>query len=283
VVRTVSVRSDFFVHSKIYKKFCESITTKVKQLRQGASIQENVTCDFGAMTMPAQVEIVEKLVGDATKKGAKLLTGGKRLLSNEREGKSESKRSTETKDAFYYPPTILADVTQEMKIAKEEAFGPVMTIMKFDDEKQLITMVNSTEYGLGSCVFTTDLSRAARIGRQIESGMVCVNDYGLVPMVQSLPFGGCKKSGFGVFNGYEGLRGFSRMQSIVTDRWPGVRTHAPPFLRYPIWPNSHEIIKEAVQLVYGPSYLRSLKALVNIVRLILQKKEANGQKNKKVK
>jgi len=166
-----------------------------------------------------------------------------------------------------------------MRIANEEAFGPVMTIIKFKDEKELIDMVNCTEYGLGSSIFTTDLGKARRLGSQIESGMVCVNDYGMVPLVQSLPFGGLKKSGYGVFNGYEGLRGFSRMQSIVTDRWPGVRTFAPPFLQYPVWPQAHEIIKEAVQLVYGRSYLNSIRAIGKILKLTLKGAKGGHQTN----
>ncbi len=81
-------------------------------------------------------------------------------------------------------------------------------------------VVNSTAYGLSSSIFTKDYSKAERICKQLETGMTCINDFAMVPMINSLPFGGTKDSGFGHFNGPEGLRGFCRIQSVVTDRLP---------------------------------------------------------------
>jgi len=131
-----------------------------------------------------------------------------------------------------------------------------------------VEMANSTEYGLGCSIFTTNYTRADRVARQIESGMVSINDFGMVPMIQSLPFGGCKKSGFGHFNGFEGLRGFSRTQAVVTDRFP-FRLEAPKFLQYPHSPHSHLIVQEGVRMIYGKSWLVSARSLINLLKLLL--------------
>lgn len=132
-----------------------------------------------------------------------------------------------------------------------------------------IAMANSTEFGLGSCVFTTDYARAERITSQLVTGMTSVNDFGMVPMVQSLPFGGIKSSGFGAFNGREGLIGFSRTHAVVTDRFP-MRTQTPKFLQYPQAPNAHRIAQHAVTMIYGPSWVESGKALVRMIKEIIK-------------
>jgi len=143
----------FYVQASIYDKFVAEIERRIKTLRQGTP----GTCDFGSMTMPAQVGIVDTLVQDAIAKGARLIKGGKQIPGT-------------PKNSLYYGITVLADVNNSMRIAKEEAFGPVMTIMRFEEEKDLLEAVNSTEFGLGSSVFTTDYKKADRVGRQIHSG-----------------------------------------------------------------------------------------------------------------
>jgi len=102
--------------------------------------------------------------------------------------------SAAARSPFYFQPTVLADVTPKMKIAYEETFGPVMTIMKFDTEADAIRLANSTVYGLGCSIFSADYTRAERIGAQMDCGQVSINDFAMVPMIQSLPFGGCKVS-----------------------------------------------------------------------------------------
>jgi len=248
----------FYVQAPIYDKFVAEIERRAKTLRQGTP----GTCDFGSMTMPAQVGIVDTLVKDAVAKGARLLKGGAQIPGT-------------PANSLYYGITILADVNHSMRIANEEAFGPVMTIIRFSEEKDLLEMVNSTEFGLGSSVFTTDYKKADRVGGQIRSGMLNINDYGTVPLIQSLPFGGVKYSGFGAFNGKEGLRGFSHTKSVVTDRFP-FRMAAPAFLRYPVADNAHLIAQQAVLMVYSASWLASAKALAGLIGLLLK-----GSKQKK--
>jgi len=101
--------------------------------------------------------------------------------------------------------------------------------------------------------------------------MVNINDFAMVPMLQCLPFGGVKDSGFGAFNGYEGLRGFSRVQSVCTDRF-GVRTDAPPFLQYPIPIYTPKIVQQIVRLVYGRGYQESISAIGKLIGIAFSKK-----------
>jgi acyl-CoA reductase-like NAD-dependent aldehyde dehydrogenase len=247
----------FYVHSAVYERFLAEAAALVAQLRQGdSSASGGPRCDIGAITMAPQLRNVEELVADAVLKGARVVCGAKRAASSA------------LASGLFYEPTILGDVTHAMRIANEEAFGPVMSVIKFDSEEHLLKMVNSTEYGLGSSLFTRDYARAQRVQRALQSGMVVVNDFAMVPTVQSLPFGGVKSSGFGAFNGPEGLRAFCATKSVVTDRFP-VRTYAPKFLQYPMPKQTPEIVKEAMKMVYGDGYLQSAAALARMLKHLI--------------
>lgn len=167
----------FLVQAGVYEKFAQAVLAKLKKTSQGASC-EGKRCDFGAITMPGQAEHVEALVQDAVDKGARVLAGG------EREGKAG-------KHPTYFQPTILADVDLSMDIATEETFGPVMTLIKWEDEEELEELCNSTPYGLGSSIFSRDYEKAERISKRIVTGMANINDFAIVPLIQSLPFGPC--------------------------------------------------------------------------------------------
>jgi len=250
-----------YVQSGVHDRFVEEIVKRVRTLSMGASSckPDGRRCDFGAITMPAQVKNYESLIDDAVQKGAKLLHGGVTYTDGDATGKG-----------VYFKPTILSDVTHKMRIANEEAFGPIMSIFKFDSEEEVIEQANCTNFGLGSCVFTRSLARAERVTSQLETGMTSINDFGMVPMVQSLPFGGVKHSGFGAFNGREGLIGFSRTHAVVTDRFPGMRTQTPKFLQYPVSKYAATIAQAAVKMIYGPSWMASAQALATMMKNIMK-------------
>jgi len=250
----------FYVQSGIHDKFVAEVVKRVKSLEQGASAcgEDGVRCDFGAITMAQQINVFTALIDDAVAKGAKLLCGGKRYTVAARTAKG-----------VYFQPTILANVDHSMRIANEEAFGPVMILLKFDKEEEAVAMANCTEFGLGSSVFTTDYARADRVSTALECGMTTVNDFGMVPMVQSLPFGGVRSSGFGAFNGREGLQGFSRTHAVVTDRFP-VRSQTPGFLQYPVSKEAHRIAQAGVSMIYGPSWSNSASALARMIKHIMR-------------
>jgi len=245
----------FLVQDGIYDEFLKKILIKLKKTRQGASCK-GLRCDFGAMTMPSQAKHVEKLIADATSKGARVLYGGKR-------------KGTEGKHPTYFEPTVLADVDLKMEIATEETFGPVMTVIRWKSEDELEKLCNSTPYGLGSSIFSKDYSKAERISKRIVTGMANINDFAIVPLIQSLPFGGVRASGFGAFNGKEGLRGFSYRKAITTDRL-GIRAAAPDWLQYPVSSSAKNIVQQAMFMVYGRSVGEAVMGCINMVRLVLK-------------
>jgi acyl-CoA reductase-like NAD-dependent aldehyde dehydrogenase len=231
----------FYIHESLYDRFVAEAKKRTSALRVGYTCPPNDRkdgtivrdCDVGAMTMKPQVAHVQRLVDDAIANGAKLICGGKQRID------------AEFPDGLYFEPTVLADVTHNIRIANEEVFGPVMTIMKFKTEEEVIRLANCTEYGLSSSIFTRDLayvviftlliasaltylcddgmpinSRGQRVASKMHAGMCSINDWGINHTIQSLPFGGVKRSGFGAFNGKEGLRGFSLARATVCDRFP---------------------------------------------------------------
>lgn len=144
-----------------------------------------------------------------------------------------------------------------------------MTIIKYNTDYELIKQVNNNQYGLGSSIFSCDLDHAEKLQRNLLTGMCNINDFASVPLIQSLPFGGIKQSGYGVFNGSEGIYSFCRQQSVVIDRWMFIRTYLPQCLQYPYHKNSVEIVKTGVDIVYGYSTWNSIKKMYRMVRLLL--------------
>jgi acyl-CoA reductase-like NAD-dependent aldehyde dehydrogenase len=168
-----------YAYEGVYEAFCAAALANVRQLRQGPPLGD-APVDCGAMVMPAQLSIVQALVDDAVQRGARLLAGGKRNAAHP--------------NGLFYEPTILAGVTHEMRIAREEVFGPVMCILRVpgNDDAAAVRMVNDCAYGLGSSVFSGNQKRAIRIAEQLRCGMATVNDFGVNYLVQALPFGGIK-------------------------------------------------------------------------------------------
>ena len=231
------------VFDHIYDEFVRKVQDITLRLRQGAPLSGKLV-DVGAMTMPGQVEIVERLVKDAIEKGVSLKAGG---------GRARQKPSK-----HYFEPTILADVTPDMRIMQDETFGPVMVIVRVRDEDEAIRLANATEYGLSSSVFSKDPARARRIADRIVAGSTCINDWALMYMVQDLPFGGVKGSGFGRLNGREGLRACTNVKSVIEDRLPIHRA-------IELFPGRHydyDVTREGVRLLYAQGVGKKVDALV---------------------
>jgi acyl-CoA reductase-like NAD-dependent aldehyde dehydrogenase len=242
-----------YVMDGIYDRFTGTIAEAVSALRQGPPLGgDGSDVDVGAMTMPHQVEIVDRLVQDALQKGARALCGGSRELG--------------PKQGQFYPPTVLVDVTHDMAIMREETFGPVMCIMRVRDEEEALRLANDTVFGLGSTVFTKDAQRAARIARRIRAGSTCINDYGLVYMANELPFGGVGNSGFGRLQGREGLRACTNIKAVMSDRFP---MHMASRI-YPVRPGDYEMVKAAVNLIYRPLKLSGLRARAEAIKNLIQ-------------
>eukprot|EP00122_Pirum_gemmata_P011201 Pgem_evm1s10368 len=244
-----------YVEEAVYEEFVKKVLPIIKEMRQGQPLtgEKDNKIDTAAMCMPAQITHIEALVADAKEKGANVLIGGE--------------RNTELGNGLFYKPTLITGITPDMRIAKEEVFGPVMAIVPWKTEDELLNIVNTgCPYGLGSSVFTNDRTRALRIANQIESGMTNINDFGINYLCQSLPFGGVKSSGFGRFAGPEGLRACCHVKSITEDRFPGVKTSLPPAFCYPVSCNSPAVASSLIEVAFESSWGKWAMSVVELLK-----------------
>ena len=190
-----------YVHESIYDAFVEKAVSLTKQLRfskPDGKFAEAGACDVGCMTAGFQLDIIEAQLEEAVARGAKILVGGKRL-----EG------------TLHFPPTVVVDVTHDMKLMTEETFGAVLPIMKFKTEAEAIELANDSPFGLSASVWSKDLVRAERVARALRTGNVSINNHMLTEGNPALPFGGVKDSGFGRYKGDWGLLTFSNPKSLI--------------------------------------------------------------------
>jgi succinate-semialdehyde dehydrogenase/glutarate-semialdehyde dehydrogenase len=178
----------FYVQSGIHDAFVAGLTDRMAALRIGPGAEEQT--QVGPMITAKAVQKIDRLVADALERGARATTGGKPI-----DGKG-----------FFYPPTVLENVPVDALLAHEEIFGPVAPVFRFDTEDQAVQRANDTEYGLAAYVYSQDITRAMRVGRQIETGMLGINR-GLMSD-PAAPFGGVKQSGLGREGGVHGIMEF---------------------------------------------------------------------------
>eukprot|EP00268_Persea_americana_P005098 TRINITY_DN11710_c0_g1_i1.p1 TRINITY_DN11710_c0_g1~~TRINITY_DN11710_c0_g1_i1.p1 ORF type:complete len:232 (-),score=55.25 TRINITY_DN11710_c0_g1_i1:375-1070(-) len=215
---------------------------------------------MGAICMQEHTDRLQLLVNDALDKGAKIVGRGRFGHLGE-----------DAVDQFF-PPTVIEDVDHTMKLMQEEAFGPIIPIMKFDSDEEAIMLANDSNYGLGCAVFSGSKHRATRIASQLHCGLAAINDFASNYMCQSLPFGGVKHSGFGRFAGVEGLRACCLVKSVVEDRWwPFIKTKIPKPLQYPVADNCFEFQESLVEALYGLNVWDRLRALVNVIKILSDK------------
>ena len=190
-----------YVEEPVYDAFVQKVTDNIRQLRQGAPAGVG-SVDIGAVTFPPQVDIIDSHVKDAVEKGAKILTGG-----HPRSGPGR-----------FYEPTVLVDVDHSMTCMKDETFGPTIPIMKISDPEEGVRLANDSEYGLQASVWTKDVRRGEELARQIHAGVVCVNDAQVNYTALNLPMGGWKESGLGTRHGANGIRKYTKIQSLLVTR-----------------------------------------------------------------
>jgi len=181
-----------YVHDSIYDIFAQRFADKVASMVVGDGLNENT--QIGPMVNQDAVDKSHNHVTDAVSKGASILCGGRALTENIYE------------NGYYYSPTVLVDVNEEMKITYEETFGPVAPLIRFSSEDEVVEKANNIEYGLASYFYTNDLSRTYRVSEKLEYGMVGVNDP--APFAVQASFGGVKQSGLGREGGRYGLEDY---------------------------------------------------------------------------
>jgi aldehyde dehydrogenase (NAD+) len=193
--------SRIFVERKVYDDFVDGVAKFAGSLKVGPGLDPET--QIGPLVSAQQLERVEGYLDLGPKEGVRTVTGGARL----REGNLSN--------GYFIPPTVFADVSDDMRVAQEEIFGPVACMMPFDDVDEVIARSNRTDFGLGSGVWTRDAAKAHRLARSIRAGAVWVNTYGQFD--PAMPFGGYKRSGWGSEFGREGLDEYLNLKSVWID------------------------------------------------------------------
>jgi acyl-CoA reductase-like NAD-dependent aldehyde dehydrogenase len=195
-----------YVHRSLYAQFLELCIEKTRDLRVGNGLDPKT--DVGPLIHERQLRIVEGQVNEAIRDGARLLAGGSRLPEL---------------GPNFYAPTVLAEVTPEMRIMREETFGPVLPIAPFDSEEQAMELANRSDFGLAASVWTPDRKRGEAIARRIRAGTVMVNDVISCFGISEAPHGGVKASGIGRAHGRFGMEEMVRPKYLDSDRMPGIK------------------------------------------------------------
>jgi acyl-CoA reductase-like NAD-dependent aldehyde dehydrogenase len=189
--------SRLFVENKVQSEFLEKLVARAKKLQPADPLDPKTR--LGAIVSQEQMQTVLGYIETGKKEGAKLIAGGNRV-------------SVDGGKGFFLEPTIFGDVTNDMKIAQEEIFGPVLATLSFDDVDQVIDLANRNQYGLAAAVWTRDIKKAHSVSRQLKAGTVWINTYGL--MDAALPFGGYKSSGFGRELGMHAIEHYTELKTV---------------------------------------------------------------------
>jgi acyl-CoA reductase-like NAD-dependent aldehyde dehydrogenase len=186
-----------YVAEAVYHTFLEKLTERAAKIRPG----EDREASYGPMTMPAQVEVIEKHIADALARGGRSVVGGIASIRKP-----------------FIGPVVLADVPEESRAVTDETFGPTVTVAKVADLDEGVRLANQSRYGLGGTIFAGNKKTAMAAARALRSGMTAVNSVIAFAAVPALPFGGSGDSGFGRVHGPDGLREFARAKSITRQR-----------------------------------------------------------------
>ena len=189
--------SRLFVESKVQDEFLDKLVGRAKKMVPGDPLDPKTR--MGAIVSQEQMHTVLGYIEAGKAEGAKLIAGGSRV-------------SVDGGKGFFIEPTVFSGVSNEMKIAQEEIFGPVLATLKFDDVDQVVELANRNQYGLAAAIWTRDVKKAHQVSRQLRAGTVWINTYGL--MDAALPFGGYKSSGFGRELGQAALEHYTEIKTV---------------------------------------------------------------------
>ena len=187
--------SRLYLHSKIYDNFLEKLINKAEKIKLGGPMEKDT--QMGPLNSFKQLENIEKNIKATIEQGGKVRCGGK--------------RSSISNEGYYFPATIIECENHNLPVAENELFGPVLSVMKFENEEEVINKMNDNKYGLSSGVYTSNFARGLRVSKAIRAGMVFINTYRLIsPMA---PFGGIKDSGYGKEAGIESIKEYTRIKT----------------------------------------------------------------------
>jgi acyl-CoA reductase-like NAD-dependent aldehyde dehydrogenase len=248
-----------YVQEKIFQEFVEKVVEKTKKLKIGNGLDPDV--EIGPINNEKQMKIIENQIQDAISKGAKILTGGKRI-------KPKDKNGDELK-GYFFEPTVIIDVDNSMLLMKEETFGPILPIISFKDEYEVLEKLNSSEYGLSASVWTNDKKRAKRVVEKIKSGSVLVNECVVHYGDAKAPCGGVKSSGFGRVHSEFGL------YDMVNIKFESFDYISP----YRLWWYGYDekllnTMKKAIAFLHSPSLIEKLESAPGLLLNLFRKNES---------
>ena len=187
--------SRLYIQNSIYKSFLEKIINKANKIKLGSPMEKST--QMGPLNSLKQLETIEKNIKLTLDQGGKLRCGGKRHgMSNK---------------GYYFPPTVIECENHNLPVAENELFGPILSVMKFNNEEEVISKMNDNQYGLSSGIYTKDINRGLRVSKAIRAGITFVNTYRLIS--PSAPFGGMKDSGYGKEAGIESIKDYTRIKT----------------------------------------------------------------------
>jgi acyl-CoA reductase-like NAD-dependent aldehyde dehydrogenase len=189
------------VHRSMYDAFVEKLVDRANNIKVGDPWDP--ATQIGSLVSQKQLDRVEEYVQIGIDEGATLAAGGSRLTDPPLDR------------GYYYLPTVFTDVDNDMRIAQEEIFGPVVCVMPFDSEEEAVDLANGTEFGLAGAVWTKDVGRAHRVAHRLEMGVVWINDHHRTD--PSSPWGGFKMSGIGRENGMVAYNAYTQVQNILVN------------------------------------------------------------------
>jgi succinate-semialdehyde dehydrogenase/glutarate-semialdehyde dehydrogenase len=187
-----------YVHEAVYEQFAQKLAARVEALRVGPADRDD--SQIGPMINARAVEKIEQHVQDAVARGAKVLTGGRRLSNDVANGPN------------YFAPTVLGNANAQMALANEETFGPVVPLFRFHDEDEVVHLANDTPFGLAAYFYSRDIARVWRVADRLETGIVGINEGALA--AEAAPFGGIKESGYGREGSRYGMDDYMHMKYL---------------------------------------------------------------------
>lgn len=232
-----------FVQDTVFDRFVQLLADKVNKLILLDNAPENLDerdLSVGCMTAEFQIREIEEQLAEAREKGAKIVTGGARKNG----------------DTRIFPPTIVTGVDNSFRIQWNETFGPVVTVVKFKNEDEAVTLANDSPYGLSSSVWSADLERADRVARRLNTGSVSINNAIATLANPGLPFGGLNESGFGRYKGAWGLHAFSNIKAIICEKDSDIiEPHWYPYSK-----EKYALLQKVIDTVFrgGPAMLLKL-------------------------
>ena len=188
--------SRLYLHDKIADAFLDKMVARTKAIRIGDPLEEDT--QMGPLATQGQIDRIEKEVAFAIEEGGEVLAGGRRPPGHNQ--------------GLFYEPTIIACKSQKMRIVDTELFGPVLSVLRFSSEEQVIDLANDTKYGLAAGIFTKNSARSLRVAKAVRAGIVWVNTYRAVSPIAE--FGGFKESGYGRESGLQAVMDYTRPKTV---------------------------------------------------------------------